>query len=173
VGAGAALKRLTLSRVREVEVQSFATAGLRDDIETIRRAARAHGTDEVLLLDDRRRPTRWLRREEVRRGGPGLAVTAHEVGDTVTRDATLRDALDAILTEGGGKVAVTGARGEFLGVVSIETLMSSIQDMLEADREAASAHLAELEARQNVQRFEDEQRAGHLDGAHPAESDQR
>ncbi|MGC0420784.1 ATP-binding cassette domain-containing protein [Embleya sp. AB8] len=173
VGAGAALKRLTLSRVRDVEVKPYATAGLRDDIATIRRAAREYGGDEVLLLDDRRRPTRWLRREEVRRGGPGLAVTAHEVGDTVTRDATLRDALDAILTEGGGKVAVTGARGEYLGVVSIETLMASIQEMLEADREAARAHLEELEEQREVQRIEEEQRAGHEDGAHPAESDQR
>ncbi|WP_439675211.1 ATP-binding cassette domain-containing protein [Embleya sp. MST-111070] len=173
VGAGAALKRLTLSRVRDVEVVPFATAGLRDDIATIRRSAREYGTDEVLLLDERRRPTRWLRREEVRRGGPGSAVTAHEVGDTVTRDATLRDALDAILTEGGGKVAVTGARGEYVGVVSIETLMTSIQEMLEADREAAREHLEELETQREVQRFEDERRAGHEDGAHPAESDPR
>jgi osmoprotectant transport system ATP-binding protein len=173
VGAGAALKRLTLSRVREVEVKPFATAGLGDDVATIRRVAREHGTDEVLLLDDRDRPTRWLRREEVRRGGPRLTVTAHEVGDTVTHDATLRDALDAILTEGGGKVAVTGARGEYVGVVSIETLMASIQEMLEADREAAREHLDELGARQNVQRFEEEERAGHVDGAHVAESDQR
>ncbi|MYW05380.1 ATP-binding cassette domain-containing protein [Streptomyces sp. SID3343] len=173
VGAGAALKRLTLSRVREVEVKPFATASMRDDVATIRRAAREHGTDEVLLLDDRGRPTRWIRREEVRRGGPGLTVTAHEVGDTVTRDATLRDALDAILTEGGGKVAVTGARGEYVGVVSIETLMTSIQEMLEADREDARVHLEELEAQQNVQRFEEEERAGHVDGAHAAESDQR
>jgi len=173
VGAGAALKRLTLSRVREVEVRPFATAGMRDDIDTIRRAAREHGTDEVLLLDDRRRPTRWLRREEVRRGGPGLAVTAHEVGDTVTRDATLRDALDAILTEGGGKVAVTGGHGEYVGVVSIETLMASIQEMLEADREAAREHLEELEEQQHERRVEDEERIGHADGAHAAEGDPR
>ncbi|MFI1579864.1 hypothetical protein [Embleya sp. NPDC020630] len=173
VGAGAALKRLTLSLVRDVEVVPFATAGLRDDIATIRRSAREYGTDGVLLLDERRWPTRWLRREEVRRGGPGSAVTAHEVGDTVTRDATLRDALDAILTEGGGKVAVTGARGEYVGVVSIETLMTSIQEMLEADQEAAREHLEELETQREVQRFEDERRTGHEDGAHPAESDPR
>ncbi|WP_406296639.1 ATP-binding cassette domain-containing protein [Embleya sp. NBC_00888] len=173
VGAGAALKRLTLSRVRDVEVKPFATAGMRDDIETIRRAAGEHRADEVLLLDDRRRPTRWLRREKVRRGGPGLAVAAHEVGDTVTRDATLRDALDVILTEGGGKVAVTGARGEYVGVVSIETLMASIQEMLEADREAAREHLEESEARREVQRLEEERRAGHQDGAHAAENGRR
>jgi hypothetical protein len=45
--------------------------------------------------------------------------------------------------------------------------------MLEADREAARLHLEELEAQQNVQRFEEDEQAGHVDGAHAAESDQR
>ncbi|MFI6980131.1 hypothetical protein ACIBSV_16285 [Embleya sp. NPDC050154] len=40
--------------MRDVEVKPFATAGMRDDIETIRASAREHGADEVLLLDDRR-----------------------------------------------------------------------------------------------------------------------
>ena len=59
--------------------------------------------------------------------------------DTVTRDATLRDALEAVLTDSAGRVAVTGRRGEYIGVVDMETLMNSVHELLEADRLDASS----------------------------------
>ena len=65
--------------------------------------------------------------------------------DTVTRDATLRDALEAVLTDNAGRVAVTGRRGEYIGVVDMETLMNSVHELLEADRLEAMEHQHELE----------------------------
>lgn len=62
----------------------------------------------------------------------------------MTRDATLRDALEAVLTDNAGRVAVTGRRGEYTGVVDMETLMNSVHEMLEEDRLDAMEHQQEL-----------------------------
>lgn len=63
----------------------------------------------------------------------------------MTRDATLRDALEAVLTDNAGRVAVTGRRGEYTGVVDMETLMNSVHELLEADRLEAMEHQHALE----------------------------
>lgn len=67
------------------------------------------------------------------------------MNDTVTRDATLRDALEAVLTDNAGRVVVTGRRGEYTGVVDMETLMNSVHELLEADRLEALEAQHELE----------------------------
>ena len=86
------------------------------------------------MLDRRGRPYKWLRRGDLMRAQGSLARAGQLVHDTVTRDATLRDALEAVLTDSAGRVAVTGRRGEFIGVVDMETLMDSVHELLEADR---------------------------------------
>lgn len=90
-----------------------------------------------------------------------LARAGTLVNDTVTRDATLRDALEAVLTDNAGRVVVTGRRGEYTGVVDMETLMNSVQEMLEADRLDAVEHQHDLEeARTEQTRHEQEGRGG-------------
>ncbi|MFE2379461.1 ABC transporter ATP-binding protein [Streptomyces sp. NPDC059398] len=151
VGAGAALKRLNLTRVREVEIADFPTATIDDPLESIFTLLRTGRTNEVLLLDTHRRPYKWLRRGDLMRARGSLARAGTLVHDHVTRDATLRDALEAVLTDSGGRVPVTGRRGEFIGVVTMETLMNSVHEMLEADRLAALEHdqgLADQRAQQ-------------------------
>ncbi|EPH40780.1 putative Glycine betaine transport ATP-binding protein OpuCA [Streptomyces aurantiacus JA 4570] len=145
VGAGAALKRLNLTRVRDVEMADVPTVTVDDPLQTIFEKLRASGTNELLLLDKRRRPYKWLRRGDLMRAKGSLARAGTLVHDTVTRDATLRDALEAVLTDNAGRVAVTGRRGEYTGVVDMETLMNSVHEMLEADRLDAMEHQHELE----------------------------
>ena len=140
VGAGAALKRLNLTRVREVEMAEFPTVTVDDPLQSIFNKLRAGSHNELLLLDRRNRPYKWLRRGDLMRVKGSLARAGQLVHDTVTRDATLRDALEAVLTDSGGRVAVTGRRGEYIGVVDMETLMNSVHEMLEADRLAALEH---------------------------------
>ncbi|MGW5861871.1 betaine/proline/choline family ABC transporter ATP-binding protein [Streptomyces sp. NPDC055239] len=145
VGAGAALKRLNLTRVRDVEIADFATVTVDDPLQDIFDKLRDSGTNELLLLDKRRRPYKWLRRGDLMRAEGSLARAGTLVHDTVTRDATLRDALEAVLTDNAGRVAVTGRRGEFTGVVDMQTLMNSVHEMLEADRLDAVEHQHELQ----------------------------
>jgi osmoprotectant transport system ATP-binding protein len=52
------------------------------------------------------------------------------VGDSVSLQSTLQDALEAILTEGGNAV-VTGSRGEYVGTIDIKTVTDTIQQLRE------------------------------------------
>jgi osmoprotectant transport system ATP-binding protein len=136
VGAGAALKRLNLSRVRDVAITDFPTVTVDDPLQLVNHRLRSGGTNEILLLDRNRRPYKWLRRGDVTGVGArgSLARAGTPVHDTVTGDATLRDALEAVLTDKAGRVAVTGRSGEYTGVVDMETLMNAVHELLEADR---------------------------------------
>ncbi|MGC9536261.1 betaine/proline/choline family ABC transporter ATP-binding protein [Streptomyces sp. UG1] len=145
VGAGAALKRLNLTRVRDVEVTDYPTVNVDDPLQEIFNRLRAGGTNEILLLDKRGRPYKWLRRGDLMRARGSLARAGTLVTDTVTRDATLRDALEAVLTDNAGRAVVTGRRGEYTGVVDMETLMNSVHELLEADRLEALEAQHELE----------------------------
>lgn len=145
VGAGAALKRLNLTRVRDVEITDYPTVTVDDSVQEIFNKLRGSGTNEILLLDRRGRPYKWLRRGDMMRAKGSLARAGTLVSDTVTKDATLRDALEAVLTDNAGRVAVTGRRGEYTGVVDMETLINSVHDLLEADRLEAREHQHALE----------------------------
>ncbi|MER5856925.1 betaine/proline/choline family ABC transporter ATP-binding protein [Streptomyces sp900105245] len=161
VGAGAALKRLNLTRVRDVEMRGYPTVTVDTPLQEIFGLLRGSGTNEILLLDRRRRPYKWLRRGDLMRARGSLARAGTLVHDTVTRDATLRDALEAVLTDNAGRVAVTGRRGEYIGVVDMETLMNSVHELLEADRLEAMEAQADLEvARAQQTHFEQEGHGG-------------
>ncbi|WP_327371973.1 ABC transporter ATP-binding protein [Streptomyces sp. NBC_01217] len=157
VGAGAALKRLNLTRVRDVEIAEFPTVTVDDPLQSIFNKLRNSLHNELLMLDRRNRPYKWLRRGNLMRARGSLARAGQLVHDTVTRDATLHDALEAVLIDSGGRVAVTGRRGEFIGVVDMHTLMNCVQELLEADRLAAIEHqhdLEEMRAHQTEQELE-------------------
>ncbi|MFR9797289.1 betaine/proline/choline family ABC transporter ATP-binding protein [Streptomyces sp. MS06] len=161
VGAGAALKRLNLTRVRDVGITAYPTVRIDDPLQDIFVKLRSGGTNELLMLDRRGRPYKWLRRGDLMRAKGSLARAGTLVNDTVTRDATLRDALEAVLTDNAGRVPVTGRRGEYTGVVDMETLMNSVHELLEADRLEALEHQHELEETRSSQtHFEQEGMTG-------------
>ncbi|MEJ8648333.1 betaine/proline/choline family ABC transporter ATP-binding protein [Streptomyces sp. MS1.AVA.3] len=145
VGAGAALKRLNLTRVRDVGVVDFPTARIDDPLESIFELMRSGSHNEMLLLDRNGRPYKWLRRGDLSRAKGSLARAGAPVQHSVSRDATLRDALEAVLTDSAGRVAVTGRRGEYIGVVDMETLMNNVQELLEADHLEAVEHQHQLQ----------------------------
>ncbi|MFC0107459.1 ABC transporter ATP-binding protein [Kibdelosporangium aridum] len=123
VGAGASLKQLTLRRVRDVELtQAHVIVSTQDEPGEIRRRLQEAGKSFALVLDPRRRPVAWVhvREPQVRR----------PIRDMVSNESTLQDALEAILTEGGNAV-VTGGRGEYVGLVEIDTVMAAVRELRE------------------------------------------
>ncbi len=129
VGAGASLKQLTLMRVRDVEYHtdlSYAVGDHEGPAAVAEKLAQA-GRTFALVLDDRRRPLRWVHARELT-GRVSLEGIGRPVGDSVSIQSTLQDALEAILTEGGHAV-VTGNRGEVLGTIDIETVTGVIADL--------------------------------------------
>ncbi|MFI5685681.1 ABC transporter ATP-binding protein [Streptomyces sp. NPDC051636] len=143
VGAGAALKRLNLTRVRDLRLRDCPTVTIGTPLQEILGRLRGSGTNEILLLDRLRRPRKWLRRGDLMRAGGSVARAGTPVHATVTRDATLRDALEAVLTDGACRVAVTGRHGVYEGVVDMETLMNRVHELLDADRQEALEHQRE------------------------------
>jgi osmoprotectant transport system ATP-binding protein len=130
VGAGASLKQLTLLRVRDVELKQDAlTAGLDESPAEVAKLLDAQRKHFVLVLDARRRPTRWVHRRQLT-AATTLAAAGKPLRDIVSLQSTLQDALEAMLAE-GGSVPVTGARGEFAGTIELDTVISTIQQLRE------------------------------------------
>ncbi|MEC3982112.1 ATP-binding cassette domain-containing protein [Amycolatopsis sp. H20-H5] len=130
VGAGASLKQLTLLRVRDVELKQDAlTAGLDDSPAEVRDKLTQARKRFVLVLDHRRRPTRWVHVREL-----GTASSLGSVGkplrDVVSLQSTLQDALEAMLAEGGG-VPVTGPKGEYAGTIELDTVIATLHQLRE------------------------------------------
>ncbi|WP_370289632.1 ATP-binding cassette domain-containing protein [Nocardioides sp.] len=130
VGAGSALKALSLARVGDVELVHPVTARIGEDVAEVRRRAEAAGERSVVVLDERGRPVGWPFLRQLR----GSSIVRPE-GDLVDVDmrATLNDALDTMLSSSHGGVIVTGDRNQFLGVVDFASVTDHVR-ALEAER---------------------------------------
>ncbi len=129
IGAGASLKRLNLSRIRDLEVTADAPTGsLTDDRDMLLRRLVESDWTAMLLLDEGRRPARWVTTHDLRRsedldrvGLPALAV--------VEPHATLADALNELITSNGGCAIIVDGSGAYQGIVDLETIMTSVRTM--------------------------------------------
>ncbi|WP_420805377.1 ABC transporter ATP-binding protein [Amycolatopsis decaplanina] len=130
VGAGASLKQLTLLRVRDVELKQDAlTATVSESPSEVREKLTRQRKHFVLVLDQRRRPMRWVHVRELT-ASASLTSAGKPLRDSVSLQSTLQDALEAMLAE-GGSVPVTGARGEYAGTIELDTVISTIQQLRE------------------------------------------
>lgn len=132
VGAGSALKTLSLSRVDAIELYPQESARIGDRVEEVKTRVRAQGQRSVVLLDKRGRPVDWvwlrsLQGERMRRPQPGREFVS------VDHRATLNDALDAMLVSTHAGVVVTGDHGEYVGVAGF----AEVTDFFTASVEAA------------------------------------
>ncbi|MBE3000079.1 ATP-binding cassette domain-containing protein [Nocardiopsis sp. HNM0947] len=114
IGAGASVKRLSLTRVADAAVAT--------DWPTVQRGEQPRESDrEFLLVLDEGRAVEWLPRRDGRGGLPVL--------NAVGPDHTLYDALNAMLTNNSDVVVVTDAEGTYRGTLD----MPAIQDLIHAD----------------------------------------
>ncbi|MGI8758573.1 MAG: betaine/proline/choline family ABC transporter ATP-binding protein [Acidimicrobiales bacterium] len=143
IGSGASLKRLELSRVESVELADWAVARLDDDRQALRQALAASEHGSLLLVDEHRRPRRWVTLRDVAREGEPLDGVGLPATAAVEPGATLQDALDIMLTSRVGCTIVVDRAGAYLGVVDISTIMNAIQDMRTATRARDRASAAE------------------------------
>ena len=133
-GTGASLKRLNLSRVRDITLGEWPTAPA--DIRREDAQAKLEGVDQafLLLLDEHDRPLRWVSQRDLSRPGwnrdVGLPVRA-----LVPVHATLHDSLDEMLTSSVGVAIVVDDRGAYLGVVDIDTIMTAVNALRAETRE--------------------------------------
>jgi osmoprotectant transport system ATP-binding protein len=129
IGSGAALKRLGLTRVGDVALAQPITVGADEPPEALaRRLADGDGGpgSAVLVVDGDGRPERWATAGDP--GGAAGQVPAGHVA-TVRAEATLRDALDAMVTSTVGRVVVVDADGSCRGTVDIATVTRVVDEM--------------------------------------------
>jgi osmoprotectant transport system ATP-binding protein len=130
VGAGAALKQLTLRRVREIETGDVPTAKVDDAPAVLVDKLGTRRGAIGLVLDERNRPLRWATAREAG-SVADLSRAGRPVEDSVSPASTLQDALEAILTDDDGVAVVTGSRGQYEGIVDIDTVMNTIKSLQE------------------------------------------
>jgi osmoprotectant transport system ATP-binding protein len=127
VGGDRSLKRLSLSRVRDLELETPATVTTGDDAAEVARVIDASPDGYVLMLDQGGRPVGWLwRRGLPERGpvGPELPTSPEPLLDP---DSTLRDALAAMLESAVQEGVVVDGDGRLLGVVAVTTIAASLR----------------------------------------------
>jgi osmoprotectant transport system ATP-binding protein len=136
VGAGAALKQLTLTRVRDCDLHEAAVARVGGDAAAAVAKARELGREWVIVLDDQDRPQRWVPVGDLEKNGSLGSVTRNHDLEVVNTASTLQDALDEMLTSSHGVVVVTGRRNRYEGVIRVETIMSAMQSLQSAAHRA-------------------------------------
>ncbi len=129
VGAGAALKQLTLTRVRDVELDEAVTVSLGGDAADAARRAQQAGRQHVILLDQRSRPLRWLSLRDLQQPSATSNAQRDEDLEAVSTASTLNDALDTMLTSSHGVVLVRGRDNAYVGAIRLNTIMAAMQDM--------------------------------------------
>jgi osmoprotectant transport system ATP-binding protein len=128
VGTGATLKRLKLTRVREIETNDVLTGRLDEDRATLRERFERSEWTSMLLLDDQNRPQRWLNGRDLRGSRP-LHETGIRARAFVEPQETLAEALEAMLLGAAGMAIVLDKRGALDGVLNIDDIITAIQAM--------------------------------------------
>lgn len=125
IGAGAGIKQLSLSRVREVDLFEPVVARPGEKASDVLARVQSAGHRRAVVVDSRQRPIQWPTRRDLSR----MDVISDQVDDSlpvVGMDATLNDALDAMLVATTGHALVVGRRGAMQGVVDIESVTAWI-----------------------------------------------
>jgi len=149
IGAGASLKRLNLSRVRDVELTQWPTATLGAERTEVLASLRSSDKGALLLLDHQNRPMRWIAARDLDRADIPLDQAGLEPEAIVEPQATLQDALNQMLDSSHGAVVVVDGTGAYLGTVDFATVATAIQLMRTQARDEARAAVEGLAGADN------------------------
>ena len=141
VGADRGLKRLSLARVGDLELQEpvIVRAG-EDRAEARRRLAGMTDLTYALLVDERDRPLGWIDEKDLNGSGPIEASAATPGAPTVERETTVRDALSTLLGSSVQLGVVVDDRERVIGLVSVD----AIGERLRAPVRSATGELREV-----------------------------
>jgi osmoprotectant transport system ATP-binding protein len=122
VGADRGLKRLSLSRVAELELKPVVTARPGDDAAEARRRILADPFPYLLLVDEADRPLGWIDQDDCPTSGVLTESMADPMSPLLNRRATLRDALSLLLDAGVQAGIVVDRAGATLGLVTADMI---------------------------------------------------
>jgi osmoprotectant transport system ATP-binding protein len=122
VGADRGLKRLSLSRVRDLPLQQPVTAHAGEARADLRHRLDLAGDQYALLLDAAERPLGWVARDEIEGEAVLQPIDATPAPPSVQPETTLRDALSTMLASSVQLGVVTDERERAIGVISVDAI---------------------------------------------------
>jgi osmoprotectant transport system ATP-binding protein len=140
IGTGASIKRLSLSRISEIETTDWPVARLSDSHDEVREKMRSSGRDHVLLLDEQEKPGRWVGRDEVKHDTP-LEESGRPAVAIVETSASMYKTLDTMITSYKGSAIVVDEEGRYKGVVDFDTVLEATNAMHSSEREETAQDL--------------------------------
>ena len=148
VGADRGLKRLSLARVRDLELLDPVVVRAGEDrAEVRRRLDRTEALDFALLVDDADRPLGWIDAGDLAGSGTIDPSAATPGAPTVQPETTLRDALSALLASSVQLGVVVDAEERVLGLVSVDAIGDRMRaPVTDADPSLGEPRIAEAEA---------------------------
>jgi osmoprotectant transport system ATP-binding protein len=139
VGTDRGLKRLSLERVGDIELQRPATCHPGDDAAVARRVALAHPFPYLLLVDSDDRPLGWIQDREIPPSGPLTIEHAEPAAPYLERQTTLKDALSLLLSADVLAGVVVDDQRRLLGVLTLDEIAAVLRDAArQTPAEAAS-----------------------------------
>jgi osmoprotectant transport system ATP-binding protein len=137
VGADRALKRLSLLRVRDIDLWEAPLAFVGQSTAEVRAKLDGAEVPHALAVDSERRPLAWLDDEDLHKdtvpSRPGASADP-----TLELDDVMRDALSDLLQAETMYAPVVDARGRIAGVLSVEI----IQEFLTSEEALTEEHPA-------------------------------
>jgi osmoprotectant transport system ATP-binding protein len=122
VGADRGLKRLSLSRIRDIELQPAVIGRLGEPAGDARRRALADPLPYLLLVDDHERPVGWLRDVEIEGDGVLTESMAIPMSPLLSPETTLKDALSMMLDADVHTGIVVDRTGRVSGLVTADSI---------------------------------------------------
>jgi osmoprotectant transport system ATP-binding protein len=129
IGAGASLKRLSLSKVRDIKTSEWPVARLTDGPDEVKELLHRSGKDYVLLLDEDRKPKRWVGLDELELNGVPLRNAGWPAVAIVEGKSSLYETLDTMITSYKGSAIVVDDRGRYESIVDFGTVLQAIEEM--------------------------------------------
>jgi osmoprotectant transport system ATP-binding protein len=128
VGADRGLKRLSLSRVRDLEVLPAVTARVGDDAAEARQRAYADSFPYLLLVDSADRPIGWLAQAKIPQEGKLTEESAVPMSPLVERRTTLKDALSMLLDADVMAAIVVDDKRRVLGLITVDEISAVLRN---------------------------------------------
>ena len=157
IGSGPSIKRLSLSRVSDIETSDWPVARLTDSHDEVREKMRSTSRDHVLLLDEQEKPGRWVGREEIQHDDTPLEESGRPAVAIVEANTNLYDTLDTMITSYKGSAIIVDDGGRYKGVVDFDTVLEAINTMRPHEQDR---HMSPPEEEQPRERTRQDLQAG-------------
>ncbi|GAA3520421.1 ABC transporter ATP-binding protein [Actinocatenispora rupis] len=142
IGEGGAMKLLHVTRIADVDLGAGVTAKATDDAATVHSRLAEAEEPWAVVLDKNSSPVQWASIEDLDGKTGPVSEYGTPITTTISGRADLQAGLEALLGSDTDFVPVTRRR-QYIGLVSLNTVQSAIQQLREQAKQAAPASVGE------------------------------